>query len=214
MLFLAVFCGFLAENQREHFVEHQREKQFIRSMIEDVRADTGVFTRLIPRTVSIESMNDSLLMELKNPDILINSTRGYHFWSESDYYIPHVYNDRTIQQLKNSGGLRLKRNKNVSDSIMTYDLQIRHLFASQDRLDRLLLNNVNYTYRLFPTMSLSMEKNSRVPLLNTDKKFIEEVYGFRLELKDKIRDLIRNQKQVLDQGTRLIAYIKKEYHLK
>jgi hypothetical protein len=26
MLFLAVFCGFLAENQREHFVEHQREK--------------------------------------------------------------------------------------------------------------------------------------------------------------------------------------------
>ena len=59
-----------------------------------------------------------------------------------------------------------------------------------------------------------MVKNSRVPLLNTDKKFIEEVYGFRLELKDKIRDLIRNQKQVLDQGTRLIAYIKKEYHLK
>ena len=26
MLFLAVFCGFLAENQREHYVEYQREK--------------------------------------------------------------------------------------------------------------------------------------------------------------------------------------------
>jgi hypothetical protein len=24
MLFLAVFCGFLAENYREHYVEHQR----------------------------------------------------------------------------------------------------------------------------------------------------------------------------------------------
>ena len=27
MLFLAVFCGFLAENYREHIIEHQREKQ-------------------------------------------------------------------------------------------------------------------------------------------------------------------------------------------
>jgi hypothetical protein len=26
MLFLAVFAGFLAENQREHIVEHQRKK--------------------------------------------------------------------------------------------------------------------------------------------------------------------------------------------
>ena len=25
MLFLAVFCGFLAENQREHYIEQQRE---------------------------------------------------------------------------------------------------------------------------------------------------------------------------------------------
>ena len=26
MLFLAVFCGFLAENQREHVIEKKREK--------------------------------------------------------------------------------------------------------------------------------------------------------------------------------------------
>src|SRR5262249_37129279 len=31
MLFLAVFCGFLAENWREHIVENNREKQYIRS---------------------------------------------------------------------------------------------------------------------------------------------------------------------------------------
>ena len=28
MLFLAVFCGFLAENQREHYVEHKRAKDY------------------------------------------------------------------------------------------------------------------------------------------------------------------------------------------
>ena len=40
MLFLAVFCGFLAENQREHFVEHNREKQYMRSLMEDLETDT------------------------------------------------------------------------------------------------------------------------------------------------------------------------------
>jgi hypothetical protein len=43
MLFLAVFCGFLAENQREHMVEHKREKQFIQSLINDVRLDAAEF---------------------------------------------------------------------------------------------------------------------------------------------------------------------------
>lgn len=33
MLFLAVFCGFLAENIREHRVEHAREAQFIKSLV-------------------------------------------------------------------------------------------------------------------------------------------------------------------------------------
>ncbi|MBK7679895.1 MAG: hypothetical protein IPJ29_10920 [Chitinophagaceae bacterium] len=40
MLFLAVFCGFLAENQREHMIEHQREKKFIRSLCSDLRRKT------------------------------------------------------------------------------------------------------------------------------------------------------------------------------
>ena len=34
MLFLAVTLGFFVENQREHLVEHRREKQYIRSMID------------------------------------------------------------------------------------------------------------------------------------------------------------------------------------
>ena len=41
MLFLAVFCGFLAENQREHMVEHQRAKQYAILLYEDIKADTG-----------------------------------------------------------------------------------------------------------------------------------------------------------------------------
>ena len=39
MLFLAVFCGFLAEYQLEHKIERDREKEYILSMIEDAKTD-------------------------------------------------------------------------------------------------------------------------------------------------------------------------------
>ncbi len=40
MLFLAVTLGFFVENQREHYVEHQREKQYMVSLYQDLKTDT------------------------------------------------------------------------------------------------------------------------------------------------------------------------------
>src|SRR6059058_4049080 len=39
MLFLAVFLGFVAENIRETSVEHEREKEYMVTMLEDLKAD-------------------------------------------------------------------------------------------------------------------------------------------------------------------------------
>src|SRR6476646_5129465 len=47
MLFLAVFCGFLAENLREHQVEAERAKQYAALLSEDVKADTAMLATLI-----------------------------------------------------------------------------------------------------------------------------------------------------------------------
>ena len=41
MLFLAVFCGFLAEYSLEHKIEKERGKQFIESFYEDLKTDTA-----------------------------------------------------------------------------------------------------------------------------------------------------------------------------
>src|SRR5512138_2043756 len=60
MLFLAVFAGFLAENQREHYVEHKREKQYMRSMVSDLAADTATINRAIPSREDRISAIDSV----------------------------------------------------------------------------------------------------------------------------------------------------------
>ncbi|MBK7679893.1 MAG: hypothetical protein IPJ29_10910 [Chitinophagaceae bacterium] len=47
MLFLAVFCGFLAEYQLEHKIEKEKGKQYIRSFYNDLKTDTVEFAILI-----------------------------------------------------------------------------------------------------------------------------------------------------------------------
>ena len=58
MLFLAVFCGFLAEYQLEHKIEKDREKQFMQTMAEDLKSDSAQLNRLIKfRTSRIRELD-------------------------------------------------------------------------------------------------------------------------------------------------------------
>src|SRR5574339_351692 len=61
MLFLAVFCGFLAEYQLEHTIEHNRERQFIVTMVEDLKSDTAQLRININYRKTREIFCDSLI---------------------------------------------------------------------------------------------------------------------------------------------------------
>ena len=58
MLFLAVFCGFFAENMRENVVDRHREKDYIISMIEDLKADTANLSFVLKDFGEIEKRLD------------------------------------------------------------------------------------------------------------------------------------------------------------
>jgi hypothetical protein len=47
MLFLAVFCGFLAEYQLEHKIEKDRERQYISSLYEDLKENDKMFSQVL-----------------------------------------------------------------------------------------------------------------------------------------------------------------------
>jgi len=79
MLFLAVFCGFLAENQREHLVEHNRAKDYARALIQDLKSDTaninqysGYYTLFI---TTMDSMINMAIKKQINP-----ATSGRFAW--------------------------------------------------------------------------------------------------------------------------------------
>ena len=212
MLFLAVFCGFIAENWREQLREHRREKEFIRSIVEDIKSDTLQSNKTILQLKRIRSGIDSVLILLSSPEIFDKSNDAYRLWTKNLGLEVFVSNDRTIQQLKNSGELRLIRNKAVSDRIMKYDQTLKKYYTQSNLMYSAVLDVTNYS-QLFDFISLDKNKNIPVPLTEQGKKSLNQAYS-HLQLWNRgLIGLISWLEEVNEEGTRLVTFIQKEYHL-
>ena len=69
MLFLAVFCGFLAEYQLEHKIERDKEKVYAQNLLEDLKVDTAIYSEY--------ARNNKFLFEsIDTPDPLLLALPG------------------------------------------------------------------------------------------------------------------------------------------
>ena len=152
MLFLAVFCGFLAEYKLEHVIEHNREKQYIQSMIEDVEKDTAALSAVIRYQVNITPGLDSLSLQcyrFKNSYADIKNIYRLHKTSGLSTDVLIEFNDKTLSQLKNAGGMRLIRNKVAADSITLYDSRIKQIKSHESMYNDVIVNSYLLSLKLF-----------------------------------------------------------------
>jgi len=222
MLFLAVFCGFLAEYQLEHKIEQDREKQYMRSMVQDLRSDTLMLKNNITLRQSRIMMMDSLVVMLNSPDRNRNGNTIYYFARSISPPANMFPNDGTIQQLKSSGNLRLIRNNNITNSIMAYDQKMRNtLFEMGDEIEiraeyRQLARKLFRTevfHEMIATDTVGRPTNDP-QLYTNDAALINEFIG-QIQYVKRVHQaqLIRSQ-QLLELAKQLIDDIKKQYHLK
>jgi hypothetical protein len=132
MLFLAVFCGFLAEYKLEHLIEHQKGIQYIHSLEEDIRVDTAKLSALVADFEQKQSGLDSMLESIKGITGLSNSNGLYNYLKYTTDYPDFIYTDRTMQQLKNAGGLRMIPDKESADRIVMYDAAIKRILLTEE----------------------------------------------------------------------------------
>ncbi|HMK18434.1 MAG TPA: hypothetical protein VK492_09545 [Chitinophagaceae bacterium] len=221
MLFLAVFCGFLAEYKLEHIIEHQREEQYMRSMIEDLKADVLMLEKNVTLRKSRLTMIDSLADLLNSPQRDKYGNDIYFFARSTSPPVNIFPNDGTIQQLKSSGNLRLIRHNQIANSIMAYDQKMRGaLFEMGDEVEvraeyRQLarkLFNTNIFFEMIATDEISRPVNNPQLFIN-DAGLINEFIG-QLQYVKRIHQaqLIRSE-ELLVQAKQLIIDIDKEYHL-
>ena len=212
MLFLAVFLGFVAENVRERIVEHNIEKEYIHSLIEDLKSDTLQSNEILMLLNSRSAGVDSVITALSSPGIIENSNNAYRLWSKNIGFPDFISNDRTIQQLKNSGGLRFIRNKAVSDKIMEYDQVIRGYNGLSIVMNGILGDQHIYS-QLFDFIKLDKNTNISVPLTEQGRKLLNEAYANRKVWRFILSNLTSSLKLVNNKSKVILLFIQKEYQL-
>ncbi len=161
MLFLAVFCGFLAEYQLEQTIENHREKQFMESLIDDLEKDV----------VLLENASKIVTHQYENLDSLtaiiyagnLDQVRVRKMYElQRKYLSPQQLRliNRTELQLKNAGGMRLIRNRQVTDSLINYWSISELLYETRYQINLhrdkakdisfTIFNNKYYKHKEFP----------------------------------------------------------------
>ncbi len=121
MLFLAVFCGFLAEYQLEHKIEKERARKYMYDMVENLKYDTIRYNRNLLANVVMGLQLDSFRTEIsKAIKGNIDGNRLYDLWLKCQNISTVVFNRAAITQLKSSGSFRLIKNDSLAASIIDY----------------------------------------------------------------------------------------------
>ena len=225
MLFLAVFCGFLAEYQLEHKIERDREKVYIISMIEDLVADSSNLSNGIKQFDTLELQIDTVLGMYQKLATGYNDTL-YRNLRAALGFPDFIYTDRTMQQLKNSGNMRLIRNKAAADGIMDYDTKVRDIIGIDQPTLNVVFEKIMRSWNeLIDVEAIEtdktllsvaeMEKGHKNYLLKADKASVGNFNNTIREFKLVAFTILEPKQIVLkEKAVQLIALLKKEYHLK
>ena len=223
MLFLAVFCGFLAEYQLEHIIEHNREKEFMRSLIEDLETDTIELHRAMGKADTVSLYSDSVLMFLATSKI--SKKLPFRFAQ----YVRHagqnqflINTDRTSSQLKNSGGMRLIRNKKVSDFILSYwkKIDVTDISLNRYTVYRNAGRELVFKLWVIPEVyrvghNIKQDSLIEIKVIDEDPKKWHE-FANLMAMSGAITKQahVKNLEEQLKMAKELIVLIKQEYHLK
>ena len=149
MLFLAVTAGFLVENQREHYIEHKRAKEFATLLLDDLIVDTSELNRAYRAWKNIVIASDSLsvLMQPANAEMSAAKLYYYEYWSGWRWNV--ISRDATLQQLKSSGSLRYFGDVSLVRKILDYEEAIKLTYLLQTRFDAEKAENWSLVQKIF-----------------------------------------------------------------
>src|SRR5215831_8284492 len=134
MIFMAVVLGFFAESIREKISDHNKEKEYVKSLILNLKDDTTKMNLSIEENLQKEKGLDRV-MSLSFRDMSKDTNRKllYNYCRKKSvgFYSIFKSNDATMLQLKTEG-LRFIHKDHVADSIAKYDTEVKIIYSAED----------------------------------------------------------------------------------
>ena len=214
MIFVAITGSYFMENMRERVVEHSKEKEYIARLVRDVKEDTTNLKYLIRSNREQMEGLDSLAILIEKPVSSMDTIDIKKFIillaDNLNNFEPFNTRDITMSQLKSTGGLRLIKNSNVLDKIVTY-------YTNIEDYQRVVDINYKFVYESFTEEMKFIDFNH---VFKTGKMDIADVskmkglgnrcFVFRIQIEAYNEGL----KVIYKRGASLLKYLKKEYNLK
>ena len=125
-----------------------------------------------------------------------------------------VFTQRTLSQLKNAGGLRLVRKKEVADLISVHDSKIQYLGVITKSLDESTTDAARVGSEIFDLNYSRLNHDEKYELITHDQKSLKKFFNCAYLVQNVFKhynDHLQQEKQIAIQ---LMQLIKKEYHLK
>jgi len=223
MLFLAVFLGFVAENIRERLMEQHREKEYLVSLLEDLKEDAANFKVQIAENKIGTAQMDSLTTMLINPALAQTSGDDlYYFGRLSPRLGNFAENVRTYQQLTNSGNFRLIDDRKVSDTIMSYYMKLPHLHQLEGIFETEFVDYKKIASQVFePAVFMKQANESGDVIRSTDNpalqtydpKTLKQLALYVVYMNGSRRGILAYEQSLLQSVNELISFLEKTYSL-
>ena len=179
MIFLAVTMGFFAESYREHLNDRSKEKDYIKSMVEDLETDSAFLelsiNKLIPyHLIWLDSTMHLLTMtDLRGKDRLVYQA----FMIGTGWSYNFHPTERTLSQL-HTEGYHFIRNKSAANSISQLEEQYKQFNSQIEPLVENMQNDIDLSAYSFA------DRNVTDSISRTAMKNFSDAYSVQLNLAD------------------------------
>jgi hypothetical protein len=224
--------------QRE---QHTQITKYAKSFIQDLEKDIVMMDTINNTAKQISIRFDSLANYIRNSKIEEISNLDVICLTWVKLYRPYSWNRATLEEIKNSGSLRLIKNEDISKRMVKYDSQSRHMdedyYADRvesENANQILGQVVNYNYpnmvelgemvrlttnysQIYETFNNPIYKEAQeydIGLNQEDIHLINSIVNsfIRLRYLLSIRTQIELPELIKD-AQELIKLLKEEYHI-
>jgi hypothetical protein len=153
LVVIGILIALQINNWNEKRKEYNQIANYAKSFAQDLAADIAMIEIIEYTANQVSYRIDSLSNYVRNKQIEDISNLNLLCLTWTQVYRPYMWNRATLDELKNSGSLKLIRNKELSKMIVEYDALSKHMdedyYTDKDQSDnalQLLSQVVNNNY--------------------------------------------------------------------
>lgn len=214
MIFLAVTMGYFAENVREHLGETKKETEYIKGLIEDFENDTSrINTTIMYNEGSLNNDTSFIRLLYGSKTDTVNLKSIYARYPATGSFDPEFIDSRTFDLLKNTGDLKLIKNKIILNKVSNYYrlTALEKIFSNE--IQTMLVNTYNFSNKCFDFYAAEKLRDKQLKLITSDDDTIKEYSNYLYQLTKNLMEYKKHLLNVKKEATALIEITKKEYHL-